>query len=191
MNIKYLYNDVMSSEIDDFPKLPGYVSIKEAAKMLGVSERTVYGYATAGRLRGVLAAHVIMIPLEDVQNFQRGVSGRERKVTPLWRISSGDNTRFITSISVQMRTGKRGALVHKLEAVKKSKEHLFPGTVVRYIVDSETHSGRVILIFVWRGTVMPEEARREQALEAFRQELADVLDWSSAEYEHGTAFMHT
>jgi hypothetical protein len=66
-----------------------------------------------------------------------------------------------------------------------------PGTVARYIIDDQTYSGQVIIIFIWRETVMPEEAERERALEAFRQELADMLDWSTAEYHHGTAFMHT
>ena len=28
-------------------------------------------------------------------------------------------------------------------------------------------------------------------LEAFRKELADVLDWSTAKYEEGTVLMHT
>ena len=179
------------SDAIDLPKLPGYVSIKDAAKMLGLAERTVYEYVEEGRLQGVRAADVIMIPLEDVQNFKRGVSGRERKVTPLWRISSGNNAQFTTLIFVQVRQGKQNALVKKLEEMRKSKQHLFPGTVARYIVGSKTHPGQVIIVFVWRGTVMPDLAEREDALDAFRQELADVLDWNTAEYNDGTAFMHT
>jgi hypothetical protein len=38
---------------------------------------------------------------------------------------------------------------------------------------------------------MPDDASRKAALEAFRQELADVLDWSTAKYEEGTVLMHT
>ncbi|MFL5692239.1 MAG: helix-turn-helix domain-containing protein, partial [Ktedonobacteraceae bacterium] len=34
----------------DIPNLPGYVSIKEAADILGVSDKRVYQYVRAGRL---------------------------------------------------------------------------------------------------------------------------------------------
>lgn len=171
--------------------MPGYVSIKEAAKMLDLSTRRVYDFVVSGRLRGVRAVNAIMIPLEDIQKFQRGVSGRERKVTPLWRISTGENTQLMTLITVQIRMGKQEALIQKLEQIRKSKLHLFPGTIARYIVGSQTTPGQVIISLTWRGTIIPEEAEREEALEAFRQALADVLDWSSAQYNHGTAFMHT
>jgi excisionase family DNA binding protein len=182
----------MSDIVDDLlPRLPGYVSVKEAAKILGVSERSVYEYVEEGRLPGARIADVIAIPLEAVQKFKRGVTGKERKTIPLWRIASIDNTRFITVIAVQIRRNKRGVLIDRFEEIRKSKEHLFPGTVARYIMDSKTHPGRVMIFLIWRATVMPEEAEREKALEAFRQELGDVLNWETAEYEHGTAFMHT
>jgi len=182
---------LMSDTNDDLPKLPGYVSIKEAARILGLGERTVYRYVEEKRLRGMRAANAIMIPLEDLQHVKRGVIGRERKVTPLWRAVSEGNSRFVTLIYIQMYQGKRQALVERLEEIRKSKKHLFPGTVARYIIDDQTHPGQVILFLIWRGSIMPEEAEREQALEAFRQELADVLDWGTAQYNHGTAFMHT
>ena len=47
----------------DLPTIPEYVSIKEAAKMLGVSDKRVYAYIEDGRLPAVRAAHVIMIPI--------------------------------------------------------------------------------------------------------------------------------
>lgn len=43
----------------DLPTLPEYVSIKEDAKMLGVSNKRVYAYIEDGRLPAVHAAHVI------------------------------------------------------------------------------------------------------------------------------------
>ncbi len=180
--------------MDDFvelPNMPGYVSIKEAAKMLNLSTRRVYDFVVSGRLHGVRAVNAIMIPLEDIQKFQRGASGRERKVTPLWRISSGENTQLMTLILVQMRAGKQEALMQRLEQIRKDKQHLFPGTIARSIVGSQTNPGQAIISLIWRGTIIPEEAEREEALEAFRLALDDVLDWSSAEYNNGTAFMHT
>ena len=57
------------------PNLPGYVSIKEAAKILGISDKRVYEYVGEGRLSSTWAADVIMIPLEEVQKFKRRSSG--------------------------------------------------------------------------------------------------------------------
>jgi len=37
----------------DIPNLPGYVSIKEAADLLGVSDKRVYQYVRAGRLPAI------------------------------------------------------------------------------------------------------------------------------------------
>src|SRR5215471_21256524 len=92
------------------PNLPGYVSIKEAAKILGVSDKRVYEYVDEGRLPSTWAADVIMIPLDEVQKFKRQGSGRPRKSVPSWRISSGENVQFVTSIAVQIRPGKLPAL---------------------------------------------------------------------------------
>jgi hypothetical protein len=38
---------------------------------------------------------------------------------------------------------------------------------------------------------MPTEQERELALEEFQHELADVLDWGTATYNHGQVLMHT
>ena len=97
----------------------------------------------------------------------------------------------MTLILVQMRVGKQEMLTQRLEQIRKDKQHLFPGTIARSIVGSQTNPGQVIISLIWRGTIIPDEAEREEALEAFRQALDDVLDWGSAEYNHGTAFMHT
>jgi quinol monooxygenase YgiN len=179
------------SEYVDHPNLPGYVSIKEAAKILGISEKTVYFYVEKGRLPARWAADVLMLPLEEVNNFKLNPSGRPRKNTPPWRISSGDNTQFMTLVSVQIRANQQEAFTQKLEEIRKSGQHIFPGTVVRSIMESETNRGQAVIVLIWRGAVMPDESEREEALEAFREELADLLDWNTAQYNTGKVFMHT
>ena len=175
----------------NFPPIPGYVSVKEAAEMLGLSPRTVYDYIEEGRLPSARFADVIAISREEIRKFKREPSGRPRKITPLWRISSGDNEQFMTVILVQERAGQHEALVRKLERIRQRKEHLFPGTVLRYLAESGEPQGQVVLVLVWRGTVMPDEATREQELKAFRQALDDVLDWDTAQYKNGQVLMHT
>jgi excisionase family DNA binding protein len=71
--------------------VPGYVSIKEAAEMLGLSPSRVYEYVEDGRLSSVRAAHVILIPEEEVKRFKPRIAGRPRKSTLRWRISPENN----------------------------------------------------------------------------------------------------
>ena len=176
---------------EDIPPLPGYVSIREAAKMLGISERRVYLYIEMKRLPAVRAADVLLIPLEAVKNFRRKFAGRPRKSTPPWRISSEENTQFMTSILVHVRTGQEKLLMIRLEEVKQSGQHIFPGTVARYVTGSEAQPDQIEIVLIWRSTIMPNGATREKALEEFRQAMADVLDWNTAQYNHGKVFMHT
>jgi len=38
--------------------------------------------------------------------------------------------------------------------------------------------------------LIPDNETREEALEAFREQVGDVLDWSTAQYHEGTVLMH-
>src|SRR5437016_578882 len=173
------------------PRVPGYASVKEAAEMLGLSPRTVYDYIEEGRLPSARFADVIAISTDESRKFKPEPSGRPRKNTPLWHISSGDNTQFMSLISVQLHPGQRDVLQQKLEEFRKKKHHLFPGTVARYITAGGASSERVFLLLIWRGTVLPDETTREVALKEFQHSLDDVVDWSTAQYEFGQVLMHT
>jgi len=137
------------------------------------------------------AADVIMIPLDEIQKIKRRTSGRPRRSVPVWRISSEENTHYMTSIVVQVRAGQHDALLEKLEEIRQRGQHLFPGTVARFISEVETNPEQLEIVLVWRGTVMPKEAERERSLEVFQLALADVLDWSTAQYNNGRVLMHT
>ena len=179
------------NEDDDRPKLPGYVTIKEAAKILNLSDKRVYDYVADGRLPSVWASHVIMIPLEEVKNFRPNISGRPRRSIPQWHISPNDNLLLSTLILVNLRNGQRNALTQKLEEIRREKQHLFPGTIDRYIIGDEALIGPIQILLIWRSSVMPDEDTREQYLAEFREALDDVLDWGTAEYHPGRVFMHT
>lgn len=174
----------------DLPNIPEYVSIKDAAKILGVSDKRVYAYIEDGRLPAVRAAHVIMIPVEEVKKFKPKISGRPRKNTPPWHSPPSDNKLLTTSIFVHIQPDQQKMLRRKLEEIKRAGEHIFPGTVARYIIGSKIHPGAVEILLVWRGNVMPDEATREQVLNEFRQASDDVLDWSSAQYDKGEVLIH-
>jgi Helix-turn-helix domain len=179
------------SEYDGLSSIPGYVSIKEAATLLGISEKTVYFYVEKRRLPAKWAADVLMIALEDLEKFKLQPVGRPRKNTPLWRASAGDNTQFMTLIFVQIRSEKSHVLDQKVEQIRQSSAYLFPGTIIRSISRSETNHGQAIIVLVWRKSIMPDEATRQEELEALRQELAEELDWSTAQYNESTVLIHT
>lgn len=180
----------MESDID-IPQMPGYASVKDAARILGISDTRVYLYIEKGRLPAVRAANAFMIALEDIESFKRHNVGRPRKNTPLWRKSSGDNVQFMTLISVSMKSGKMSIFERKLEEMRRESKHIFPGTVIRSVISSKTKPEQVVILLIWRGTVMPDETEREKELEAFRQELADMLDWNTEQYDEGVVMMHT
>jgi len=70
-------------------------------------------------------------------------------------------------------------------------EHIFLGTKARYIIWRKTHPGALEILLIWRRTTMPEEAERAEALDQFRQALADLLDWESARYHEGQIILQT
>ena len=176
---------------DEFPSLPGYVSVKEAAQQLGISERRVYFYIETKRLPAVRAADVLLVSMTDLRAFQRQHAGRPRQHTPPWRLSSPANTQYMTTMVVPIRSGQFHSLRQRLLELKHRNHHLFPGTVARYISEPNDQQEPLEIVLIWRQTVMPDKAAREQALHAFRQDFEDLLAWSDAQYHHGTIFLHT
>jgi len=55
----------------------------------------------------------------------------------------------------------------------------------------EQKPGRVEIVLIWKKSIMPTEAEREQALEEFRYALDDLLDWKTARYRRDKVYMHT
>ena len=175
----------------DIPSIPGYLSIKEAANKLGISDKRIYAYINSGRLKAVKASHIIMISSEELDNFKPNITGRPRKSSPPWRIPPDDNKLRITFISVQVRSNLMNVLMKRLEEIKQSEGYIFPGTVARYIAESETIPGRIEIELVWRGALPSNKNIREQSIEELRQKLADVLDWSTAKYSDSKILLHT
>ncbi len=176
---------------DSQASVPGYVSIKEAAEILGLSPSRIYEYVEDGRLSSVRAAHVILIPVEEVKSFKPNIAGRPRKSVLRWRLSPENNMLLSTSIMVQIRSNRYTELMKKLEEIRQSDEYLFPGTVSRFIMRSETFPGQLEISLIWRSTAMPDETTREKTLSDFQQSLADVLDWDTAQYNTGVVLLHT
>ncbi|QBD78956.1 DNA-binding protein [Ktedonosporobacter rubrisoli] len=180
----------MDEEEVVIPDYPGLVSVEQAAKQIGVPSKRVYTYIQKGHLRAVRVSNFILIPTAELENFTRNISGRPRKKSPGWRIPPADNLMHIMIIAVKLKPGQMERLKEKLAAIKQAGSYNFPGTIARYITSDDDRPGQIEIELVWRGAIMPDEQTREKELEAFRRELADVLDWSSAHYSSRTILMH-
>jgi excisionase family DNA binding protein len=175
----------------DIPNLPGYVSIREAADLLGVSDKRVYQYVRAGRLPARRVGNILILPVEEVRQFKPSPSGRVRAKAPSWRTYRSRGALLITNIRVPVRVGQQAQLIEKLKAIQKGDSHTFPGTVGRYVVKGDEGLTSIEIILVWKSTEMPAEARRKQDLDLFQEELADVLDWQAARYDSHEVIIHT
>jgi excisionase family DNA binding protein len=58
------------ADIHEFPDIPGYLSIKQAAQMLGITDKRVYRYIEIGRLPAFKASGVFLLAEEDVKQFK-------------------------------------------------------------------------------------------------------------------------
>jgi len=178
---------------EEFPtsEPPGYLSVKQAAKILHVSERRVHQYIEAGRLPAYQPGRDIMLPIKEVEQFKPKLTGRPRKRTPGWRGSPESTSLYITYIQVQVRSGRETRLIERLQAIKREGRQLFPGTVMRYISLSVASPTTVTIQLVWRSNETPDEATRKKAFEALEADLADVLNWKTAEYRTEKVAIHT
>ena len=159
--------------------------------MLHISDKTVYAYVEDRRIKAMRAGNTLMIPIAEVENFQFRGAGRPRTSIPAWHIAKKENTLFALSIEVRIRKGQERHFPGRLEEIRQSKEFTFAGTVARYIMAKEQKPEQVEIVLIWKKSIMPAEAEREQALEEFRHALADVFDWSTAQYTYDRVYMHT
>lgn len=76
----------VSSQASKLPPSAQYLSVQEAADLLGVNSRTIYGYLETGKLVGERIGGIIILRKEVVRAYQRPIVGRPRTSTPIWRV---------------------------------------------------------------------------------------------------------
>ncbi|HEY6540968.1 MAG TPA: helix-turn-helix domain-containing protein [Ktedonobacteraceae bacterium] len=179
------------ADINEFPDIPGYVSIKQAAEMLGITDKRVYRYIDLGRLPAYKSGGVFMLAEEDVRQFKLNPPGRARTVPPRWRVYNTRSKVLATDIQVPVRAGQQERLLEKLAAIQTANRHIFPGTIARYIIKGDPELTSLHFFLVWKDTEMPDDPTREKNLKALQDELVDVLEWELAEYYTNEALMHT
>ena len=95
----------------------GSLLIRDAAAIIGVSQRSIYGYIKAGKLTGGRVGNSIVVSTEEVSAYQRSAPGRRRIITPRWHRAPARNQLSLTTITAQVRPGQGEALEAKLDAI--------------------------------------------------------------------------
>ena len=168
-----------------------FVTTSEAAEVLGVSYYTVYEYIKEKRLVAEMVGGIYMIPKKAVQEFKAKPTGRTRTRPPLWRkYRAGARVRGM-DIRVRISASQQNRLIERLNTILEAQRHLFPGTMQRYVFEEDTEPKHVIISLIWKDTEMPDESAIQQELKPLQAELADVLDWDTAQYTTKQAIIHT
>jgi quinol monooxygenase YgiN len=94
-------------------------------------------------------------------------------------------------IRVRISAGQQNRLIERLNTILEAQRHLFPGTMQRYVFEEDTEPKHVIISLIWKDTEMPDESAIQQELKPLQAELADVLDWDTAQYTTKQAIIHT
>jgi hypothetical protein len=175
----------------EFLRFPGYVSVKEAASILGFKEDRVWYYIRLQRLASRKIDGRSMVTEESVRNFRVKPRGRLRADPPPWHVYRGGAKVYTLQINIQVSAGKQDEWQAKLRATLEEQDHLFVGTMQRYIFSEEKDPGNVIIQLVWKDTELVDEAILNGALEAFKAAFAHVLNWETARYTRLQALIHT
>lgn len=173
------------------PKMEGYISIREAAKIMGVSTRSVYGYIEHDKLQGVRVGSSVAVSEEAVRQYQLPPVGRPRTRVPKWRVPVPRNPEYLTSMCVRVREGQGERIEQRIAEIRQSQKHAIVGTVDRYIMRDHRDPDLVQIVLVWRNLVMPLEEERQAAIAALCDDLADLLDWETATCHEGPVLLNT
>jgi hypothetical protein len=166
------------------------ISVREAAVVLGVSERSVYGYLRQGKLTKLCIEERIMLRENEVWDFERRAPGRLRKNPPLWHIPPELNPLYLMSIIVPLRPGCETLLDQKLNEFLIEGKHEMTGTCTRAISRSRHAPYRLTILLFWRRESLPPDEQREQEIAALGADLAEVCDWESAHVHEGQTYAH-
>ena len=178
-------------EDKEVPAIPGFLSIKEAAEHIKLSDSRVYELIREGRLPRYRAGNTYLIAQADLEKFKSNPTGRLRKSPPRWRVYRGGGRLFTTEIRVQLRPGQREPFLKQLDAIRKGERHTLTGSIARYILLDRDPADMVTFWLVWKDSELPDEATHEREMADLRTELDDLLDWKTAQISDKDGVIYT
>src|SRR6266571_9255669 len=114
---------------NELPHMHGYITIKEAADLIGISTTRIYDLIDDGRLKAVKFGGGTAIEKKSAEAFTRKAPGRTRTKGPPWHKYSTPTKLQATEISVKIREGQERRLLEKLEAIREDQRHTLKGSV--------------------------------------------------------------
>ncbi len=179
--------------MDENEMLPfsDYVNTEKAAKMLGLSKRRLTDYINQDRLPSKRVGRVHFVRIVDVENLKLNPSGRKHKQPPAWRNYKNSGKVLATELVVPVRAGQQEALTERLQAIRDAEEHIFPGTIARYVVSDDPNLQTIRIWLLWKTVEMPSDEERQTHLSTFQGALADLLDWDTAHSQTTEVLLHT
>ncbi len=144
-----------------------YLSVQEAASILGVSARSVYGYIVKGQLPATRIGEHILVNAQDVSAFKRNAPGRARSLVPIWHVPPELNPLSVTIIRVRVRPGCDALLDAKLCEFHTMRKHCLAGTSARCIGRSQGDPSQLEILLFWRRASVPSDQVQKASLSAF------------------------
>jgi len=181
---------ISSSPAGALEGLPEMLTVKQAASILGVTERSIYGYVHAGTLVGERTEKGIMVQADSVRTFDGKAPGQIRKLVPRWRRPAQRNQQWLTFVTLRQQPGQAEPLASRLERMRRVNSHALSGTQARYLVRNQNDPQEVTLVLVWRSTIMPPAEERAAALAALRADFAELFDCKTAVVKEGRSLLH-
>ncbi|SRR6266851_526806 len=167
-----------------------YLTVQEAARILGVSARSVYGYIAKGQLPATRVGERMMVKVPDVHAFEQIAPGRARSLVPIWHVPPELNPLSVTMIRVHVRPGCDALLDCKLSEFHAMRKHCLAGTSSRYFGRSQCDPSQIEILLFWRRASVPSDQVQKASLSAFSADLAEVLDWETAVVEEIDVLLH-
>src|SRR5947207_367386 len=122
------------AEKSELSSLSDYVSVRDAADILDLSEQRIYELVSQQRLVSVKVGGGVGILRSSIDTFTRKAPGRLRTTAPRWRKYRSPTQLTTTEITVKIKKGKEQRLREKLEVIREGNRHTFTGSMARYIM---------------------------------------------------------
>jgi excisionase family DNA binding protein len=167
-----------------------YLSVQDAAHMLGVSARSVYGYLAKGQLSGTRIGERILVDAREILAFERQAPGRQRTLMPRWHTPPARNPLHLMLITLRLRAGCEELLEARLAEMRTVGQPCLDDISARSIGHNEDDPTEITVAIYWRGAVLSSTERRARAPAAFSAELAEALDWETASIKDFHIHLH-
>ncbi len=161
-----------------------FISVREAARLLGISQQRVYGYLTRGKLTRRMIDERVMLKEAEVLAFASELQQCSSTGVRAWEFP-GSASCSLTTILVSVRPDGETLLDSKLAEIHAQNKHQIAGTCSQVISRSP---GRLLILLFWPDEACPPAEQREQEIAALVTDLSEACDWSTALITDGRTF---